>query len=65
MICCDENGINGCHLTGFSEDLAFAHHFVATCWPPPYRSATGIGYASKKLSEMVGNLASYSTIVGG
>ena len=39
----------------------------ATSWLPthpppshPVRSATGIGYASKKLSKMVGNLASYS-----
>ena len=30
-----ENGINGCHLGGFSEDAAFAHHFVATR-PPPH-----------------------------
>ena len=27
---------------------------------PPYRSATGIGYVSKKLSKMAGNSASYS-----
>ena len=42
---------NGCHLAGFSEDVAFAHHFMATRPSPtlpPYRSATGIGYASKK-----------------
>ena len=26
---------------------------------PPYRSASGIGYASKQPSKMVGNLASY------
>ena len=26
---------------------------------PPYRSASGIGYASKKLSKMASNLASY------
>ena len=45
-----ENGTNGCHLADFSEDVAFAHHFVATCLPPnlsPYKSATGNGYASK------------------
>ena len=38
-------------LAGFSEDGAFAHHFVATHPPPtlpPCRSATVIGYASKK-----------------
>ena len=37
-VLCDsggENGINGCHLAGFSEDVAFGHHFVATCLPPP------------------------------
>ena len=50
---------NGCHLAGFSEDVMFARYFVATCPPPPYRSA-GIGYAIKKLSKMVGNSASYS-----
>ena len=35
----------------FSEDVAFARHFVAPCLPstlPPYRSASGIGYTSKK-----------------
>ena len=36
----------------------------ATSWllahPPPCRSATGIGYTSKKLSKMAGNLTSYS-----
>ena len=31
-VCGGENGTNGCHLAGFS---------------PPYRSDTGIGYASK------------------
>ena len=43
--------------------VAFAHHFVATHPPPtlpPCRSATDIGYTSKKLSKMAGNLASYS-----
>ena len=33
----------------------------ATSWLPAHcRSATGIGYANKKLSKMAGNLASYS-----
>ena len=62
MICGGKNGPNGCYLADFSEDVAFAHHFMATCPPttlPPYRSAAGIGYASKKLSKMAGNLASY------
>ena len=51
------------HLAGFSEDVPFACHFVATLPPPTLpscRSATGIGYASKKLSKMAGNSASYS-----
>ena len=63
MICGGENRTNRRHLAGFSEDVAFAHHFVATHLPPtllPYRSAIGIGYASKKLSKMAGNSASYS-----
>ena len=62
---CDggENDTNGSHLAGFGENVAFARHFVATHPPPtlpPFRSATGIGYASKKPSKMVGNSASYS-----
>ena len=28
---CYENSTNGCHLAVFSEDVAFAHHFVANC----------------------------------
>ena len=46
-----ENGTNGCHLAGFSKDVAFSCHFVAIHPPPtlpPCRSDTGIGYASKK-----------------
>ena len=34
-----------------SEDVDFAHHLMALCPPPtlpPYRSASGIDYASKK-----------------
>ena len=58
MICGGENNPNGCHLAGFSEDGAFSRHFVAT--HPPCGSATVVGYASKKLSKMAGNLASYS-----
>ena len=30
MICGGANDTNGCHLAVFSEDVAFAHHFVAT-----------------------------------
>ena len=33
--CGGENGTNGCHLGGFSVDVAFACHFVATRLPPP------------------------------
>ena len=50
-ICGGGNGTNGCHLAGFSEEVAFACHFVATRPPPTLlscRSATGIGYTSKK-----------------
>ena len=38
---------------------ALVHHFVAPHPPalPPYRSASGIGYASKSLTKMVGNSA--------
>ena len=49
-MCIGENGTNECHLAGFSEEIAFASHFVATHPPatlPRDRSATGIGYASK------------------
>ena len=56
------NGTNGCHLAGFSEDVTFACHFVAPHLPPtlpPYKSASGVGYTTKKLSKMVGNSASY------
>ena len=63
MICGGENDTKGCHLAGFGEDVAFACHFVATHPPPtlpPCGSATDIGYASKKLSKMAGNSASYS-----
>ena len=41
----------------YIEDIVFARHFVAT--RPPYRSASGIGYAGKTLSKMAGNPASY------
>ena len=43
---------NGSHLAAFSEDVAFACHFKVPCLPaptlPPYRSANGVGYTSKK-----------------
>ena len=40
----------GCHLAAFSEDLAFACHFMAIRLPPtlpPYRSASSIDYPVK------------------
>ena len=65
MTCGGENGTSGSHFSVFSEDVAFARHsVVAPPAPnpltlPPYKSASGIGYASKKLSKMVGNPTSY------
>ena len=50
MICGGENGTNGYYFVGFSEDIAFSLHFVPIHLSPtlpPYRSTTGIGYASK------------------
>ena len=44
------NGTNECHLAVFSEEVALAHHFMATRPPPtlpPCRSAGGISYISK------------------
>ena len=48
----------------FSEDVAFARHFVAAHRPthpthPPCRSASGIDYPSKKLSKMAGYSDNY------
>ena len=59
MIRRGKNGTNGCHLAVLNLDVAFACHFVATHPPPPYSNASGIGYASKKLSKMVDNSACY------
>ena len=45
-----KNGTNGSHLAIFSEEVAFAYHFVAHHLTPtllPYRSSIGIGYAGK------------------
>ena len=42
------------HLTGFSEDIAFSCHFVASLLPPTLpscRSASSIGYTSKKYQK--------------
>ena len=63
MTCGSENGTNESNLAVFSEDITFVHHFMApylTNTLPPYRSASGIRYTSKKLSKMVSNSASYS-----
>ena len=35
VICGGENGTNECHLARFNEDVAFAHHFMATRPPLP------------------------------
>ena len=37
-----KNGTNGCHLAGFSKDIAFAHHFVATHLPPTLPPYIGV-----------------------
>ena len=45
------NGTNECHLSVSDKDVAFSHHFVPTCPPlilPPCRSASNVGYTSKK-----------------
>ena len=55
MICGGENGPNGCHLAGFSEDGAFACLFVAKVGV-----LLVLATPVKKLSKMAGNLASYS-----
>ena len=45
MTCRGEYDNDGSHLAVFSEDVAFARHFKAPC--PPYRSTSGVCYASK------------------
>ena len=45
---------NEYHLGVFSVDVAFDCHFVVTAHPPPFKSASGIGYASKNLYKMAG-----------
>ena len=58
-----ENGPNGCHLAGISEDGALP----ATSWlptNPPLSHPVGVllvlATPVKNLSKMAGNLASYS-----
>ena len=46
---CDTWRNDRCHLAIFSVDIDFACHFMATRPPLPYGTASGIGYASKKL----------------
>ena len=63
MIYGGENGTNGCHLAGFSEDIAFARHFMVTL-PPPYshliRILLVLATPVKELFTMVENSAGYS-----
>ena len=60
MTCGGENGTNGSDFPVFSEDVAFAYHFVATC---PLSHPVGVllllTTPVKKLSKMAGNPASY------
>ena len=68
MTCGGENGTNGSHFPVISEYVAFARHFVATRPPrtlPPCRSATGIGYASKKYLKWWEIQLAVHPIVGG
>ena len=67
MICGGANDTSGCHLAVFSEDVAVAHHFVATRPPPtlpPCRNTSGIDYPSKKnyLKWRAIQLAIHSTV---
>ena len=39
MICGGANDTSGCHLAVFSEEVAVAHHFVATRPPSPSHPA--------------------------
>ena len=56
-MCGGENGTNGSQLLVFSEDIAFSLHFMAP--RTPHNSASGTGYASKKLSKIAEIPASY------
>ena len=67
---CDggENGTNGCHLAGFTKDMAFAWHFVGThVHPtlPPYWSAAAIIYTRKNYLKWWENQLAIQRIVGG
>ena len=41
MICGDESDTNGCHVAGFSEDVAFDRNFMAT-HPPQTSHPIGV-----------------------
>ena len=53
VTCGGENGINGSHFPVLNEDVAFACRFAVTrpSTLPPYRSASGTGYAVKIYSK--------------
>ena len=62
MTCGGEHGTNTSHFPVFSEDVAFAHHFVATYSPPPSHPVGVLVILATlvtKLSKMAGNPASY------
>ena len=59
-ICGGENGTNGCHLAGFSEDVAFARHFVATHQPPPSHPIGMLLILATPVQKLVGYSASCS-----
>ena len=61
MTCGDENGTIVSHFPVFSEDAAFAYHFMATR-PPPHSHPIGVLVVlavTVKLSKMAGKQASY------
>ena len=63
VICGTENCTNGCHLTVFSVDVVFARQYMAT---PTlhYRSASGIGYASKNCPKQWATQLAIKLIAG-
>ena len=52
MICRGENETNGCHLAGFSEDIAFASHW----W---YRTVGEIAWVARTRFLTCMDLASW------
>ena len=58
MISGGANDTSRCHLAVFSEDVAVAHHFVAT--HPPAGMLVVLTTPVKKLSKMEGYSTSYS-----